>query len=114
MSQDLFGNPDPPKKGGPGYLAYLQQLELPLGLKFESLSQNGFAPGVPTQFVENLWCRDAEGNLWHLVLDLRTGEKYLGERAKLNSSIAHYSPVDPSVTSPESCPKTGREPRADG
>lgn len=79
MSEDLFGNTDPPKKGGPGYLEYLNSLTLPYGLTFWCLSDNGFPPGVPTKFVENLWCRDPENRLVHLVLDLRTGGKYEGE-----------------------------------
>lgn len=81
MSEDLFGQIDPPKKGGPDYLEWLNSLELPEGLTFWSLSPNGFAPGVPSKFVENLWCKDTENRFVHLVLDLRTGARYAGEVA---------------------------------
>ena len=80
MSEDLFGQTDPPKKGGPGYLEWLNGLQLPEGLTFWSLSDNGFAPNLPQKFIENVWCKDREGRFVHLVLDLRTGARYEGEK----------------------------------
>ena len=79
MTADLFGHVDPPKPGGPDYLQYLQGLQLPDGLTFDSASSNSYAPGVPQKSVVQLWCRDPENRLVHLVFDLRTGAKYEGE-----------------------------------
>jgi hypothetical protein len=80
VSADLFGNIDPPRKGGPDYLQWLNELELPEGLTFWSLSPNSFPPGVPQKYVENLWCKDRDGRFVHLVLDLRTQDRYRGEK----------------------------------
>jgi hypothetical protein len=81
MPEDLFGSTDldPPPKGGPDYLTWLNNLDLPDGLKFWCLSTERLAPGVPKQHVEVIIAVDPsdEKQLWHqLVIDLRTGRKY--------------------------------------
>jgi hypothetical protein len=81
---DLFGDTDPPRKAGPGYLSWLNDLELPDGLKFWALSTEKLAPGVPHEYVDVIICihPDDPKKRWvQLVIDLRTGRKYVGEEA---------------------------------
>ena|SRR4249920_1540278 len=79
QQQDLFGNTDHPPKKGPGYLTWLNELDLPDGLTFWALSTEQLAPGVPKEHIDVIICTNPQGKWVQLVVDLRTGAKYEGE-----------------------------------
>jgi hypothetical protein len=81
--EDLFGEvhvqDEIPRRGTRGYEAYLNSLSLPDGLTFWSLGPDTGLPEVPSwsrKHVESLWCRDRQGGFVHLLIDIRTGERW--------------------------------------
>ena len=76
---DLFGDaPEIPRAGTKERLAYVNDLKLPDGLKFWALAPRHGIVSAP-DYVETIWCRNRADQWVKLVVDLRTGEKWVVE-----------------------------------
>jgi hypothetical protein len=90
--EDLFGeasipgNEGIPRKNSRDYLAYIDSLPLPDGLRFWSLAEP--PPKGSPPFVESIWCTDRQRRHRRLLVDLRTGQQYDPEPESLDSKAS--------------------------
>jgi hypothetical protein len=80
-AEDLFGQPVTPReehiprRGSSGYLSHIHSLPLPDGLEFITLSAEPIPMGAPS-WVESVCCLDKRREWRHLLIDIRSGERW--------------------------------------